>query len=98
MSAKDSKPEFSEQELEDIRAAFQQFDLDKSGTIDATEVRELLKAIGEVNAPGYRVRELVEEVDTNKNGTIEFDEFLYVRNFSRDSGINIADVSLFFVV
>ena len=44
-SAKQSKPQFtsvrdklSEQDLEDLKAAFDAFDEDGSGTIDATEV------------------------------------------------------------
>lgn len=77
---------FSAEELAEIRQTFDKFDLDKSGTIDAKEVRELLTSIGEVNAPGYRVRELIEEVDTNKNGVIEFEEFLYVRLTLRARG------------
>ena len=69
---------FTEQEKEEIKQSFNQFDEDKNGHIDAKEVRNVLIAIGEKDVPGYRVRELIEEVDLNKNGTIEFDEFLYV--------------------
>jgi len=69
---------FTAEEKAEYRQIFDQFDADKNGHIDAKEVREVLVAIGEKDAPGYRVRELIEEVDTNKNGTIEFDEFLYV--------------------
>jgi Ca2+-binding EF-hand superfamily protein len=70
---------FSAEEMEQFRATFAQFDTDGSGTIDTKEVRSVLDAIGEKNVPGYRVREIISEVDKNKNGTIEFDEFLTVR-------------------
>lgn len=32
------------------------------------------------NVPGYKLREMIEEVDKDKNGTIEFDEFLEVKH------------------
>lgn len=70
--------DFTAEEKAEFRKVFDNFDLDKSGNIDAKEVREVLLSLGEKDVPGYRVRELIEEVDTNKNGTIEFDEFLYV--------------------
>jgi Ca2+-binding EF-hand superfamily protein len=69
---------FTEAEKAEFMAIFKQFDADGNGHIDAKEVRDVLVSIGEKDVPGFRVRELIEEVDTNKNGTIEFDEFLYV--------------------
>ena len=37
-----------------------------------------MKSLGE-DIPGYKLREIIKEVDTNQNGTIEFNEFLEVR-------------------
>ena len=70
---------FSPEEMQQYREIFDQFDADKSGTIDSKEVRNVLLAIGEKDVPGYRVREIIDEVDKNRNGTIEFDEFLTVK-------------------
>ena len=36
-----------------------------------------MRSLGE-EIPGYRLREIIKEVDTNQNGTIEFNEFLEV--------------------
>lgn len=36
-----------------------------------------MKALGE-DIPGYQLRKIIEEVDKNKNGSIEFKEFLEV--------------------
>eukprot|EP00999_Lentomonas_sp_LEN2_P000702 NODE_169_length_2013_cov_82.082715_g145_i0.p1 GENE.NODE_169_length_2013_cov_82.082715_g145_i0~~NODE_169_length_2013_cov_82.082715_g145_i0.p1 ORF type:complete len:468 (+),score=165.70 NODE_169_length_2013_cov_82.082715_g145_i0:157-1560(+) len=69
---------FTEDQKKEFHQVFNQFDLDGNGNIDQKEVREVLLQLGEKNVPGYRVRELIDEVDTNKNGTIEFDEFLYI--------------------
>lgn len=70
--------EFSDADLAAIREVFDSYDLDKSGTLDAKEVREVLVKIGEKDAPGFRVRELIEEVDTNKNGVVDWEEFLFI--------------------
>ena len=54
-----------------------QFDFDKNGHITSKEIGETMKSLGE-DIPGYRLRDIIAEVDTNKNGTVEFDEFLQV--------------------
>lgn len=36
-----------------------------------------MKSLGE-DIPGYKLREIVKEVDVNENGTVEFNEFLEV--------------------
>lgn len=54
-----------------------QFDLDKNGHISSTELGEVMKSVGE-SIPGYKLREMISEVDRDKNGTIEFDEFVQV--------------------
>lgn len=65
----------SEEELAEIRASFEEFDLDKNGHISSKELGEVMKSVGE-SIPGYKLREMIAEVDRDKNGTIEFDEFI----------------------
>ena len=36
-----------------------------------------MKALGE-DIPGYKLREIIQGVDADKNGTVEFNEFLEV--------------------
>lgn len=36
-----------------------------------------MKALGE-SIPGYKIRDIIKEVDINENGTVEFTEFLEV--------------------
>lgn len=36
-----------------------------------------MKALGE-DIPGYKLREIIKEVDADQNGTLEFNEFLEV--------------------
>lgn len=57
-------------------------DIDKNGRITASEIGNVMKALGE-DIPGFKLREIVKEVDADQNGTLEFNEFLEVsRNFS----------------
>ncbi|KAJ8050564.1 Plastin-3 [Holothuria leucospilota] len=67
----------SEEELAEVRQAFNEFDLDGNGHITSKEIGEVMKAVGE-DIPGYKLRDMIREVDDNKNGTVEFDEFLKV--------------------
>ena len=54
-----------------------QFDADKNGHITASEIKNVLKALGE-DTPGYKIRDMIREVDIDENGTVEFNEFLKV--------------------
>ncbi|XP_011409149.2 PREDICTED: squidulin-like [Amphimedon queenslandica] len=69
---------FSSEKLEEIRAQFDQFDADGNGHITCSEIAEVLKALGE-STPGYKIRDMIKEVDIDENGTIEFNEFVEVR-------------------
>ncbi|XP_057297858.1 plastin-3-like isoform X1 [Hydractinia symbiolongicarpus] len=61
--------------VNECRNAFHQFDADGNGHITSKELGAVFNALNE-NVPGYKLREMIEEVDKDKNGTIEFDEFL----------------------
>lgn len=37
-----------------------------------------MKALGE-DVPGYKIRDMIREVDLDENGTVEFNEFVEVR-------------------
>ena len=54
-----------------------QFDADRNGHITAAEIKDVLKALGE-DTPGYKIRDMIREVDIDENGTVEFDEFIKV--------------------
>ncbi|XP_077979294.1 plastin-2-like [Glandiceps talaboti] len=61
--------------LDEIRQNFAEFDLDGNGHITTKELGSVLKSVG-MDLPGYRLRDLVAEIDRDKNGTIELDEFV----------------------
>jgi hypothetical protein len=63
-----------EREVE-LRAQFDQFDADGNGHITCAEISEVMKALGE-SVAGYKIRDMIREVDLDENGTIEFPEFI----------------------
>merc|ERR1712070_1047446 len=70
---KDSGP--SEQQLAEIREAFELFDIDGSGTIDAKELSTAMRALG-FDDNKDEIRKMIEDIDKDGSGTIDFDEFL----------------------
>lgn len=64
----------NEVQLLEFREAFNAFDKDRSGHIDAEELRGILEAVGqEVN--DEELREMVLMADSDNSGTIDFWEF-----------------------
>merc|ERR1719281_579700 len=59
-------------------AAFRHFDRDKNGSISKAELRETLKDLNgvELFATEAEVNRVLEEVDSNNDGVIQFDEFM----------------------
>lgn len=53
------------------------FDLDKNGYIMIFEIGEVMKVFGE-SIFGYKIWDIIKEVDINENGIVEFIEFLEV--------------------
>lgn len=52
-------------------------DLDGNGSICDYELHELFKEAN-LPLPGYKVREIIQKLDRNKDNKISFDEFLSV--------------------
>lgn len=59
---------------EDLRDAFNMFDADRSGYIDREEVRALMKKLAQTLTE-EEIDAIMEEVDTDGDGEISFDEF-----------------------
>merc|ERR1739838_1129247 len=66
---------FTTEETEKILNAFEEIDADGDGKLTADEVGKFLGLAGS-KTPGHEVRKLMEEFDTDKNGSISIKEFL----------------------
>jgi calmodulin len=65
------------EQLAEFRDAFGIFDKDGDGQITAAELGIVLQSLGQ-NPSEAELQEMVNEIDLDGNGTIEFDEFLYM--------------------
>merc|ERR1711927_132862 len=65
----------SEEQLDEIREAFNLFDGDQSGAIDVRELKAAMRALG-FEVKNEELKKMVSDVDNDGNGTIEFAEFL----------------------
>uniref|UniRef100_A0AAX7U9J5 Plastin-3 n=1 Tax=Astatotilapia calliptera TaxID=8154 RepID=A0AAX7U9J5_ASTCA len=69
MSAK-----LTQEEREEIRQIFESYDKNGDGNISKQELGDLLKDIGHP-LPGFRLRELIQKLDTDNDEKLNFNEF-----------------------
>jgi hypothetical protein len=70
-------------EMLNIRKQFDLFDGDGDGHITLSELQKILQSMGEDTTNVTAVKTIMESVDLDQNGTIEFNEFCNVRIFSQ---------------
>jgi len=69
--------EFSKGEIDVFWETFQDFDTDKSGAISASELENAFRMMGQGSSP-EEIQAIIEEVDLDGSGEIEWPEFLLV--------------------
>ena len=74
-SAKSKKFELTEEQKQEIREAFDLFDTDGSGTIDAKELKVAMRALG-FEPKKEEIKKMISDIDKDGSGTIDFSEFL----------------------
>ncbi|XP_010916613.1 probable calcium-binding protein CML13 isoform X2 [Elaeis guineensis] len=67
----------SQQKRQEIKEAFELFDTDNSGTIDAKELNVAMRALG-FEMTEEQINQMIAEVDKDGSGAIDFDEFVYM--------------------
>eukprot|EP01137_Pigoraptor_chileana_P028561 Opistho-2@999 len=72
---KSGKPELTEEQKQEIREAFDLFDTDGSGTIDAKELKVAMRALG-FEPKKEEIKKMIADIDKDGTGTIDFNEFL----------------------
>ena len=74
-SRKAKKPGLSEEQIEEIREAFNLFDTDHSGSIDYRELKAAMRALG-FEVKKEELKKMITDIDADGSGNIEFPEFL----------------------
>merc|ERR1711915_136953 len=69
------KPELTEEQKQEIREAFDLFDTDGSGTIDAKELKVAMRALG-FEPKKEEIKKMIQDIDKEGSGTIDFNDFL----------------------
>jgi K+-dependent Na+/Ca+ exchanger-like protein len=69
----------------DVKEVFDQLDADKSGTLEANEIKTLLEMLTDTEVTDEIVADVMNELDIDKNGLIDFAEFTvwYVKSEQR---------------
>ena len=67
--------QLNEENIAEIKEAFSLFDKNSDGVLTAEELVHAMRALGQ-NPTTAELQEIVNQVDANGNGTIEFQEFL----------------------
>ncbi|KAF9946598.1 hypothetical protein BGZ72_000195 [Mortierella alpina] len=66
---------FSQDEIASLKGSFDHFDRDGNGSINKSELRPLLRMVGEKHNPAA-IASSMQEFDTNQDDVIDFEEFL----------------------
>eukprot|EP01028_Stygiella_incarcerata_P004230 TRINITY_DN1905_c0_g1_i2.p1 TRINITY_DN1905_c0_g1~~TRINITY_DN1905_c0_g1_i2.p1 ORF type:complete len:168 (-),score=68.15 TRINITY_DN1905_c0_g1_i2:261-764(-) len=74
---KHRKFELTEEQKQEIKEAFELFDTEKTGRIDAHEMKVAMRALG-FDVKKEHVLRILEEYDREGTGTIDFNDFLEV--------------------
>eukprot|EP00501_MAST-03F_sp_TOSAG23-6_P002027 GSMAST32.ASY1.ANO1.2115.1 assembled CDS len=90
MSAKQNK--LTQEEIDSCRDAFLQYDKDRSGTIDQWELKAVLEAMGQ-QPTDEEIFQMINDVDDNASGSIDFSEFLTVIKMQKSRASNVDDES-----
>ena len=69
------RSELTEEQRQEIKEAFDLFDTDGSGTIDAKELKVAMRALG-FEPKKEEIRKMIADADRDGSGVIDFPEFL----------------------
>ena len=69
------RPGLRDDEVEELRQAFDLFDTDGSGTIDPKELRAAMQSLG-FETKNQTIYQMIQDIDKDGDGDVDFDEFL----------------------
>ena len=69
------RPGLTDDEVEELRQAFDLFDTDGSGMIDPKELRAAMQSLG-FETKNQTIYQMIQDIDKDGDGDVDFDEFL----------------------
>ena len=69
------RTELTEEQRQEIKEAFDLFDTDGSGSIDAKELKVAMRALG-FEPKREEIKKMISDLDQEGNGVIEYNDFL----------------------
>ena len=97
MSAAASSSGLTEADVSEFREVFNLVDVDRGGSISCDELGVLMETLG-IKCSPEELKLMVEEIDENGNGLIDFDEFVQVMSRRVSSDYTMHDVKRAFQV
>ena len=82
------KKYFNTEQITEMIQAFQNYDTSKDGKIDAKEFKSALAGMGHNDVTDEQVQKMLQSVDKNNDGVIEWLEFLDMMQSVKSSGQN----------
>lgn len=76
--------EMTNEELEQLQHAFERYDKNGDGKLSKEEIADVLKSLGAV-CSDQSIQELITEIDTNKDGFVDFEEFCLLQRCANSS-------------
>jgi len=83
----EKKREMTEEQKNEFKEAFALFDKDGDGSITAIELGEVMRKLGQ-EPSNEELTDMVNEVDVDGNGQIDFDEFCFMMGKKLSDGDN----------
>merc|ERR1711959_600599 len=88
---KKAKGGLTEEQIEEIREAFNLFDADNSGAIDVRELKAAMRALG-FEVKKEELKKMINDIDNDGNGSIEFLEMMTGKMGEKDTREDIEKV------
>ena len=85
---------YSPEQISELTNAFKGFDTDSSGAIDAAELKNAIQSMGHSEVTDEQIQAMLQRVDKNMDGTVDWIEFLDMMQSIKASGQNFGQAMM----